>query len=62
MKPVTCPKCGSSNSAIRINRNGFLQQQVLGHLGVYPWKCGACGETFLARRRGNRPKLRAQAS
>jgi predicted RNA-binding Zn-ribbon protein involved in translation (DUF1610 family) len=56
MKPVTCPKCGSA-SAMRINRNGFLQRQVLGHFGIYPWKCGACGQNFLYRRRKARAKL-----
>jgi hypothetical protein len=36
---------------MRISRTGFLQQNVLGHFGIYPWKCGACGATFLSRRR-----------
>jgi hypothetical protein len=48
--PVKCRKCGA-DVAIRINRNGFLQRNVLGHLGIYPWKCGACGSVFLFRRR-----------
>lgn len=50
---VICPKCESS-SAMRINRNGFPQRKVLGLFVIYPWKCGACGSTFLFRRRGNR--------
>jgi hypothetical protein len=39
---------------MRINRNGFLQRSVLPWLGIYPWKCGACGSAFLWRRRGLR--------
>jgi hypothetical protein len=39
---------------MRVNRNGFLQQQVAWRLGYYPWKCGACGTVFLYRKRGIR--------
>ena len=42
--------------AMRINRNGFLQRHVLGHFGIYPWKCGACGVVFMFRKRGHRPR------
>jgi hypothetical protein len=41
---------------MRVNRSGFLQRHVLGHLGLYPWKCGACGTHFLFRRRGHRTR------
>jgi hypothetical protein len=57
LDPVTCRKCGSG-VAIRINRNGYLQRNVLGHFGFYPWKCGACGTVFLYHRRGDRPRSR----
>jgi hypothetical protein len=50
---IACPTCKGS-AALRINRNGFLQRRVLGLLGIYPWKCGACGAGFLWPRRGNR--------
>jgi hypothetical protein len=53
--PVICRKC-KAGVAIRINRNGFLQRRILGHFGLYPWKCGACGRAFLFRRRGLRPR------
>jgi hypothetical protein len=49
---VICPIC-DADVAIRINRNGFWQRNVLGFFGYYPWKCGGCGEMFLARRRGH---------
>ena len=55
MGVVMCPKC-SAAVAMRINRNGFWQRSVLGHFGIYPWKCGACGVAFLYRKRGNRPR------
>jgi hypothetical protein len=29
---------------------------VLGHFGIYPWKCGACGSLFLYRSRGYRTR------
>jgi ssDNA-binding Zn-finger/Zn-ribbon topoisomerase 1 len=47
---VVCPTC-KAIAAMRISRTGFLQQNVLWHFGVYPWKCGACGSTFLSRKR-----------
>jgi hypothetical protein len=53
--PVKCRKCGA-DVAIRINRNGFLQRSILGHFGIYPWKCGACGAVFLFRRRSLHPR------
>jgi hypothetical protein len=59
--PVICRICGA-DCAIRINRNGFFQRNVLGHLGIYPWKCGACGSVFLFRRRGHRTRSSKRAS
>ena len=47
---VVCPTCHAA-AAMRISRSGFLQVNVLGRLGIYPWKCGACGATFLSRKR-----------
>jgi predicted nucleic acid-binding Zn ribbon protein len=49
---VICPTC-NGNVAMRVNRVGFWQRHVLGYMGIYPWKCGACGSTFLYRRRGH---------
>ena len=47
---VVCPTC-KGGAAMRINRAGFLQENVLWRFGIYPWKCGMCGTTFLQRRR-----------
>ncbi len=52
---VTCPNCKDS-TAMRVRRSGFLQESVLGHLGIYPWKCGSCGTLFLFRSRGYRTR------
>lgn len=52
---VVCPTCKAA-AAMRVSRSGFLQQKVLSHFGIYPWKCGACGSGFLARRRGQRTR------
>jgi hypothetical protein len=41
---------------MRVHREGFLQENVLGHFGIYPWKCGACGALFLYRSRGYRTR------
>jgi hypothetical protein len=49
---VICPTC-KGNVAMRVSRAGFLQRHVLGRFGVYPWKCGACGASFLYRSRGH---------
>ncbi|MGA2898489.1 MAG: hypothetical protein ABSE27_12965 [Acidobacteriaceae bacterium] len=54
-KEVKCPTC-SDGATMRVHRNGFLQQNVLGHFGIYPWKCGACGSLFLFRSRGYRTR------
>jgi len=47
---------------MRIGRSGFLQVNVLGHLGIYPWKCGACGSTFLLRNRKRKSDPRRDES
>jgi hypothetical protein len=54
---VSCPTCGAA-AGMRVNRTGFMQQSVLCHFGIYPWKCGACGVTFLSRNRGEKPHRR----
>jgi hypothetical protein len=52
-KEVACPIC-KSTAALRISRKGFWQTMVLASIGIYPWKCGACGGKFLFRNRGYR--------
>jgi hypothetical protein len=52
-KEVACPTC-KATSAIRISRRGVWQKLVMASFGIYPWKCGACGVTFLFRHRGYR--------
>src|ERR1035437_6828348 len=52
-KEIACPTCDST-AATRIGRKGFWQRIVLASFGIYPWKCGACGVTFLFRNRGYR--------
>lgn len=47
---------------MRINRTGFWQSHILGFLGIYPWKCGACGATFLYRLRGHGTRARQSES
>ena len=54
---VVCPTCKGA-VAMRISRTGFFQQNVLWRFGVYPWKCGACGATFLSKARGTKPPSR----
>jgi transposase-like protein len=54
---IVCPIC-QSKSALRINRNGFLQRRVFWMFGYYPWKCGTCGSTFLYRKRGHKHRSR----
>ena len=56
-KEVECPTCQEC-VAVRINREGFLQEKVLGRFGIYPWKCGACGTVFLFRKRGHSGRKR----
>jgi hypothetical protein len=54
---VICPTCKGTVAA-RVNRRGFLQNHILSLFGVYPWKCGGCGSTFLYKKRGERPRAR----
>ena len=54
-KEVKCPTC-SDGAPMRVHRDGFLQRNVLGHFGIYPWKCGGCGSLFLYRSRGYRTR------
>lgn len=51
LKEVVCPTCDAS-VAMRISRSGFWQKMVLASVGIYPWKCGACGTVFRCRHRG----------
>jgi hypothetical protein len=53
---VLCPTC-KGRVATRINRTGFLQKHVFSRFGLYPWKCGACGASFLYRHRGHASRL-----
>ena len=52
-KEVACPTC-KAVSVVRIKRSGVWQKLVMASIGIYPWKCGACGVTFLFRHRGYR--------
>ena len=53
---VVCPTC-KATAAMRVSRTGFLQSNILCRFGIFPWKCGACGSTFLSRKR----KIRVEA-
>ena len=48
-----CQDCGSQNLR-RLARQGFLQQKVFPHFGLYPWECPTCRKTRLYRKRGKR--------
>ena len=52
-KEVACPAC-KAKCVMRVNRSGVWQTLVMAPMGIYPWKCGACGITFLFRNRGYR--------
>jgi len=54
-KEVKCPTC-NDRAPMRVHRDGFLQRNVLGLFGIYPWKCCACGSLFLYRSRGYRTR------
>ena len=46
-----CPTCDHMELA-RVSRHGFLQEHVYPHLGVFPWECAQCRNTFLLKNRG----------
>jgi hypothetical protein len=50
-----CPKCSSTGST-RIRREGVVNRYLAPYLGLFPWECGVCRRTFLARGRGNMQK------
>jgi hypothetical protein len=35
----------------RIQRRGFLQEQVYARMGLHPWECPLCREVFLLKSR-----------
>jgi hypothetical protein len=38
-----CPRCGSDDTR-RSKRRGA--ERLLSHVGLWPYRCGACGERF----------------
>jgi hypothetical protein len=56
---VPCPECGSDRPR-RLERKGFLQMKVYPVFGYYPWMCGACKTSFLARKRYRRKSKRTE--
>jgi DNA-directed RNA polymerase subunit RPC12/RpoP len=53
LRQSTCPKCGSEY-VVRSHRNLF--EQVVSALGIFPYRCDACGKRFaLLGARRSRP-------
>ena len=40
----------------RISRVGFLRENLLPLLGIFPWRCGFCGKEALLHRRGSKAR------
>ena len=45
-----CRQCGSSQ-VYRVFRQGYLQERIYPLFGFYPWKCKACDQGMLLRKR-----------
>ena len=56
MEEATCPRCGSQRTS-RQKRVGLLQG-VMGNFGFFPWECGACRKSFMAKSRGKLKRRR----
>lgn len=54
---MVCPKCGSKRTT-RIKRIGLMQTYVWPLLERFPWECGGCRTTFLAKSRGKLKRKR----
>jgi ssDNA-binding Zn-finger/Zn-ribbon topoisomerase 1 len=50
---VRCPHCGNDRPR-RVERTTFMQKSVYPFLGYYPWMCGFCKSSFMARKRYRR--------
>ena len=47
-----CPRC-KLGVMFRVNREGYLEREILTRFGVYPWMCSECKvRTRLKRRQG----------
>jgi hypothetical protein len=47
---MQCPKCGKGLMS-RCKRHGWIERQVYGRLGLYPWQCGLCKERIMLKAR-----------
>jgi hypothetical protein len=54
---IRCPHCGNDRPR-RVERKTFLEKRILPILGYYPWTCGFCKSSFLARKRNRRKSKR----
>jgi hypothetical protein len=45
-KPLVCPACRRPARTRPLPPEGFWQEQVLQRIGMYPYRCEACGVRF----------------
>lgn len=46
---MICPECGATR-VHRSRRKGFVEQALLGSIGIYPYRCSDCKKRFMKRR------------
>ncbi len=57
---MICPKCRTGKLK-RVEREGFLEENVYAWLGYYPWQCSLCKTRSMVKVRGKRQKVRSSA-
>ncbi len=45
---MQCPKC-NKGQLFRGKRHGWIERQLFGRLGLYPWRCSVCKERSLLK-------------
>jgi hypothetical protein len=50
---MQCPECHRGELR-RTGRKGFLEQNLYGRFGYYPWRCPVCRHRMLVKNRGQR--------
>jgi DNA-directed RNA polymerase subunit RPC12/RpoP len=45
---MQCPKC-NKGQLFRGKRHGWIERQLFGRLGLYPWRCSYCKERSLLK-------------
>ena len=58
---IRCPHCGNDRPR-RVERATFMEKKIFPMFGYYPWMCGFCKSSFMARKRYRRKSQKKESS